>query len=74
MIVPRFLSRIGPRNLCVSSTTAADVEFDHLEFTLEIEFREIAHRSESGVIDERVDLQFALLCFFKELRSRLGIS
>ena len=46
---------------------------DHLEFALEIEFGKIAHRSEPGVIDQHLDLEFALLCFFKELRRRVGL-
>jgi len=44
----------------------ADIELDHLYFTLTIEFHKLIHRTKPGVIDKHVDLEIAFLYFLKQ--------
>src|SRR6476659_4796593 len=50
------------------SDKGCDVELDYFELAIEIEFDEVAHRAETGVVDEHFNLQLTFLCFFEELR------
>ena len=49
-----------------------DVELDHLELVIEIEFDEIAHRAEAGVVDEHVDLELAFFVSSKSCAPASG--
>ena len=51
----------------------SDVQLDHLAVALDVELREIAHRAEAGVIDERLDNECAPRRLIKQLLRRVAL-
>ena len=71
MIAPLFARAHRLQKAMRHLNQRTHIQIDHVEFAVEIMRSEISHRSESGVIDQQINFEFA---FWVSSNNRAGDS